>query len=94
MKINGFSNIQKIMKSYGSGRTENIKKKKMESDKIEISQAGRDYQFAMDAVGKLPEIRSEKVDAIKMDLQSGTYNVDKEKIARKIYESAVKDVKF
>ncbi|KDR94754.1 anti-sigma-28 factor, FlgM family [Peptoclostridium litorale DSM 5388] len=94
MKINGFSNIQKIMKTYGKSSTENVKGNKIESDKIEISQAGRDYQFAMEAIGKLPEIRSEKVEAIKVDVQSGTYKVDKEKIAQNIFESAVKDVKL
>ena len=82
------------MKSYGNNRTENVKSKKIESDKIEISQAGKDYQFAMEAARQLPEIRSEKVDAIKVDVQSGTYKIDKEKIAQNIFESAVKDVKF
>jgi flagellar biosynthesis anti-sigma factor FlgM len=55
---------------------------------------GRDLHFRAEkiagfknAIGRLPEIRTGKIEAIKKALTAGTYEIDSEKIAvRLIYE--------
>lgn len=89
MKINGFSNIQKVMNAYGASKPQETSKSQFKEDKIEISQAGREYQIAMEAARKLPDIRQEKVEAIRLELESGTYKVDADKIARGILKGAI-----
>jgi negative regulator of flagellin synthesis FlgM len=65
-------------------KSEAVKKQ----DKLEISASGKDYQFAIDQLKKLPETREEKVEAIKKRVDSGSYEVNAKAIADKIYKSS------
>ncbi|CAH2211877.1 flagellar biosynthesis anti-sigma factor FlgM [Tepidibacter aestuarii] len=82
MKINGVSNIQKIMNAYKTNKTQNVNKVSLKEDKIEISQQGKDYQFAIDALKDVEDIREDKVNDIKIRIENGTYTVDKHKLAK------------
>ena len=61
------------------------------SDSVEISDEARELAKARQAVDDAPEIRAEKVAAIKKSIQDGTYSVSPELLARKLLESSDAD---
>lgn len=83
-------NIDKITQAYRKQEInkESIKSAKTgKSDELSLSGVARDYQFAMNAIKNVPDIRKEKVDAIKEQIRTGTYVVDAGNIAEKMLES-------
>lgn len=55
-------------------------------DQVEISQTGRDYNIAKQAVAGASDIREDKVAQMKEKIASGSYNVDTEDFASKLLE--------
>ena len=53
-------------------------------DSVSLSPQVRELQAAREAYDALPEIREEKVAAIRAQIEAGTYKVDSEKIAAKM----------
>jgi negative regulator of flagellin synthesis FlgM len=53
-------------------------------DRVDISGAGRDIVALMNEINKLPDIREDKVKAIKEAIEANNYNIDVKKIAEKI----------
>lgn len=91
MKIFNYDNrnIDKIMQAYnkqevskGSTRSSRISR----NDELRLSDVAKDYQLAMNAIKKVPDIRKEKVETIKQQIKTGTYVVDAGKIAEKMLE--------
>ena len=86
MRINNVQNIQGAMKAYKKN-TENVStvgKTKFAEDKIEISDTSKDFQVAMKAFKKLPEIRDGKVNEIKEQIANGNYKTSPQDIAKKM----------
>ena len=61
-------------------RTESAKK----TDRVEISRAGMEFQIAQQAVHAAPDIREDKVQALKEQMQAGTYNISMDDLAEKL----------
>ena len=78
-KINQMQSVSKINKVQ-------TKKSVGQTDKLELSQAGKDYQVAKNAVKEAPDIRMDLVSDIKERLANGTYNVSDEDLADKLLE--------
>ncbi len=92
MKINNISQInqvQKVMKAYGNNKTEKVQKAALKEDQIDISQKGKDFQIAMEAYKNLPEVREEKINELREQINSGTYKVDKEKLAKAMVNNLI-----
>jgi negative regulator of flagellin synthesis FlgM len=53
-------------------------------DKVDISGTGRDIAALMNEINKLPDIRTDRIRAIKEAINTGNYNIDVKKIAEKI----------
>ena len=87
MKI---TNIHKAMDIYRtqSACTKPQKKNNtsLKKDTFSLSSTGREYQIALKALAKTPDIRKEKVDKIKKQLESGTYNVTGKEVADKLVD--------
>lgn len=81
--LNQVSQLYKATKPKKSNRDE----KAEQSDKLEISQVGRDYQIAKQAVREASDIREDRINEIKAALQAGTYNVSAKDVADKMVES-------
>lgn len=83
MRIDG---MQKVAQLYSSNTVAKAEKKKVESnkDKLQISQAGRDYQIAKKAVAETPDVREDLVQDIKSRLEAGTYEVSADAFAEKV----------
>ena len=85
MRINNI-NVQKVMGSYNKniGKVKKAEKSEMKRDKVEISQSSKDFQVAMNAFKKLSEVRQDKVDNIKNEIESGVYKPLTEDIIKKM----------
>ncbi|SKC55921.1 flagellar biosynthesis anti-sigma factor FlgM [Maledivibacter halophilus] len=96
MKIFNNPNIQKALGTYKSKVTkpQKINKVGASKDKIEISSKAREFQVALNAFKKLPEIRKEKVEEINNAITSGTYNPSAEEIVSKMSEKVRFDKKI
>lgn len=90
MKIQGNFNIQKIQKAYSKNvsKTEKTGKTEMKRDKIEISQSSKEFQIAMDAFKKLPDVRQDKIDEVKESIDNDTYKPSTEDLIKKMLSNA------
>jgi len=61
-------------------------------EKVDLSTKAKDIQQAKNALNSLPEIREEKVQEIKAQVEKGTYNVNAEKIADKMVKESIVDI--
>ncbi len=55
-------------------------------DELELSQRARDLQRVRAHLQELPEVRSDRVEQLREQIQSGAYHVPAEEVARKIVE--------
>ena len=92
MRIDAFNAVSQVygtnakLKAQATGKTEKA------TDKVEISQAGKDIQIAKKAVKDAPDIREDKVAEIKAAIKNGTYKVSDESFAEKLlkaYDSVI-----
>lgn len=86
MRVDAYNQITQIYQSTQTKKTV-AKGKNSFSDVFEISQTGKDLQIAKQAVKDAPEVREDKVNKIREQLASGTYNVSAEEFADKIVNS-------
>lgn len=87
MKINNNDiNMNKIMKAYQNlnQKENNNVNQKSKSDQVNISNEAKEIRNIKETLENKPEIRQEKVDQIKTQIQNGTYKVDSQKVAEKI----------
>ncbi len=75
-------NIQGVEKSEQKTSSAVIKKTGI-NDKVEISEKAK---ALMAIIGQMPEIREDKIKALKEAIETGKYNIDPKKIAGKILE--------
>lgn len=84
MKIN---QIRQITEVYGATSKRPVKQagvKPGAKDKLEISAEAKHFQTALKAAKQSPDVRADKVDKIKAQIASGTYNVSAEEVAKKM----------
>ena len=60
-------------------------------EKVTLSSAARDIQQAEKAIKELPDVREEKVQELKDQIETGTYDVNGEKIAEKMMRESLID---
>ena len=85
MRIDAYNKINQ-MQSVSKVNKVATKKTVAQTDKLELSQAGKDYQVAKAAVSEASDIRMDLVNDIKARLANGTYNVSDEDLADKLLE--------
>ena len=69
-----------------SGRSEKSAQKGHLQDRVQLSEKAKKVEHLHRAVDAVPEVRQEKVQALKRAIQEGTYQVDAERIAQKMLE--------
>lgn len=85
MRIDAYNHIQQLYNTQKTAKTEKPVKKSF-ADQVEISGMGKDIQTAKAAVKAAPDIRMDVVGPIKQRIQNGSYSVDTESFAEKLYE--------
>ncbi len=86
MRIDAYNQVAAIYKSSRPTRTTQTRKVTSFADQLQISQAGRDYQIAKQAVANTSDIREDKVADVKARVDSGNYQVDVGDFADKLLE--------
>jgi negative regulator of flagellin synthesis FlgM len=86
MRIDAFNQVSQLYRTNGTKKTGKVGTT-VATDKVEISQIGRDFQVAKQAVSKASDVREDRVSAIREQMASGTYNVSMEDVADKLIGS-------
>lgn len=95
MKIDGnnpidrkdlYSGVQDITGNQETKKKKDLEKTGSEKDKISLSGKAKEISELKAEIGQLPDVRMDKVDAVKHAVDTGTYNIDARKIAQKILE--------
>jgi negative regulator of flagellin synthesis FlgM len=95
MKINGNipiddgipnEKVRETHKHRDGNNKDNANKVDDSKDKISLSGKAKEINELKRFINDLPEIRSDRVDALKKAIDSGDYNIDAKKIAEKILE--------
>lgn len=80
--------------SLKKGKTakEEISSSSIPQEKVEFSDTAKEMQQMKNAVDQIPDIRESKVEALKSQINSGTYKVNGEEVAKKIIGEAMLDI--
>ena len=87
MRMDAYSAVNQVYQTNMQTKKETVEKKTSRDDKIEISQVGKDMTVAKKAISEAPDLREDKVKAIKEQMEAGTYSVSSEAIADKLINS-------
>lgn len=76
MRIETYNQVAQIYKTAQSVTTSKANASGKKLDEVQISQTGRDYQIAKQAVAEVSDVREDKVAELKEKIDSGNYSVD------------------
>ena len=94
MRIDAYSQISQIYQTTKKTKVQSAGKVAATKDEVHISNMGRDYQIAKQAVAQASDIRKERVAAIKAGMEAGTYQLSNRSFAEKLMEEYDKSVTF
>ena len=80
---NGNFDVKNVSKAAQKDQAPGVEKTRP-ADKVEISGEGKKAAELMAVINQMPDVRNDKVNAIKASIESGTYTVDPSKIAQKL----------
>lgn len=88
MKING---VNKVAQIYQTNQSKAVNKTKRASkkDELSLSSKAKDYQLVKNALKQVPDIRKDKVDALKQQIESGNYSVSGKEVVEKLFNSEI-----
>ena len=78
--------LQGAMKAYNNNIGKPSQNKAGSKDAMNVSQEAKTFSAILQAAKKAPEIREDKVNALKAAIENNTYKVDNEKLADKLIE--------
>ena len=84
MRIDAFNKVTQLYQTNKTKKAAATDGKVSFADKLEISQAGKDFQTAKTAVASEPDVPEDKIAAIKAQMEAGTYSVSPRDIAEKL----------
>lgn len=83
MRIDAYNNIGMVYKTTAKTQVKKNNKTSQAEDRVEISQAGRDYQTAKTAVKAASDVREDVIAAVKAKYK-GNYDISNEELAAKL----------
>lgn len=86
MRIEAYTQVQQIYKPRQTARNQQISAASRNSDCLQLSTTGKDFQTAKSAVAAVPDVREDLVSSIKAKIDNGTYQVDTSAFADKLLE--------
>lgn len=85
MRIDAFNQVSQIYGANGKMKASTATKTNR-TDKVEISNFGRELQIAKQSVQNSPDVREDVVAKFKAQVDAGTYDVDGATFADKLME--------
>jgi len=100
MEINGTNplmslnkDVQRLDSAQKPERTRNCGAPS-DSDRLELSVRSREISHLDELIRSTPDVREERVEEVRRNIENGTYNVKAEKIAEKIIGGSLLDEIF
>jgi len=87
-------NVFQVYNKTAGVKKVNTEKTTKETDQVKISEKAIEFQFSLQKIKDVEEIRLGKVEDIRSRIKAGTYEIDGDKIAEKILESINFDKKI
>ncbi len=84
MKIDGIGNVGNVYKSKRANKAYGSNVSAPAKDEVSFSSIAKDLAVAKKAVDNTPDVRMEKVNDIKAQIQAGQYNISANQIAEKL----------
>lgn len=84
MRIEAYTQVQQLYQSQMASRSQKTGSIAKQTDKLQISNVGKDYHVAKAMVAGCPDMREDVMAPIKARIQNGTYEVSTEKFAEKL----------
>ena len=101
MEINGTnplivsnSKVQRLDSPQQSERALKSGVEHPDSDRLDLSARSREISHLNELIQSTPDVREDKVEKVRQELENGTYNVKAEKIAEKILGGDLLDEVF
>jgi negative regulator of flagellin synthesis FlgM len=88
------NNVQRLETPAQSEQVQKSNGVQSDSDRLELSARGREISHFNELIQSTPDIREAKVEQVRREIESGTYNVKAEKIAEKILTGNLLDEIF
>ena len=82
--------IQQYMMNESLGKEKEVQGDKtaaIPQEKVDISDKAREIQQTTTAMNEVPDVREEKVQALKSQIDNGTYKVSSEELAKNLLEN-------
>lgn len=92
MKVYNVSQVHAVYQKQKAQKIEKVGRPMQQSLDIQISDRGKEFQFAMERLKQVSDVRREKVDAISEKIKDGTYKVDTLKLAQSMKSYLISDV--
>ncbi len=86
MRIDAYNQVAALYQAKKPVSVNKTSKVEGPRDQVQISQAGKDYQIAKQAVANASDIREDKVAEVKSKINSGNYNVDSDDFASQLMD--------
>ncbi len=84
MRINNMSNVSSVYKATKVKKAYKQNSGQGPKDSVSLSSFAKELSVAKRAIDSTPDVRQEKVSAIKQQIKEGTYDVSAEQVAEKI----------
>lgn len=85
MRIDAYNAVNQVYQTNTQAKKA-MTDKKVSSDKVEISQTGKDIAIAKNAIAEAPDVRGDRVEIIKRQMADGTYSISMEDVADKMID--------
>ena len=86
MRVDAFAQIQSMYNLGNKNKQVKTETTKSFSDQLQISSIGKDLRTAKQAVASSADVREDLVADIKSKIDAGTYSVDSDSLAEKLFE--------
>ena len=85
MRVDAFAQIQSMYNLGNKNKQVKSETTKSFSDQLQISSIGKDLRTAKQAVASSADVREDLVADIKSKIDAGTYSVDSDSLAEKLF---------
>ncbi|MBO4845365.1 MAG: flagellar biosynthesis anti-sigma factor FlgM [Clostridiales bacterium] len=92
MRIDAFAQIQSMYNLGNKNKQVKSETTKSFSDQLQISSIGKDLRTAKQAVASTSDVREDLVADIKSKIDAGTYSVDSDSLAEKLFANFEKAI--
>ncbi len=81
-----YNRVKDINKNHDTEQKDNANKTDDSKDRITLSGKAKEINELKGFIDQMPEIRTDRVESLKKAIDSGTYDMDMLKVAKKILE--------